>query len=166
MKTGLPWWLKCKQSACNVVDLGSIHGWGRCPGEGNGNPLQYSCPENPMGRGAWWASVHRVAKNQTQLNDWNTHFSKNNLRTGKILCQSVKYVLNIYLFFSWRIVALQKFVLFCHSSTRISHRDCEVIFNDFIIYPKCLRFLVKSMIFRLTIWFQIPGKASYCIKRN
>ena len=112
VKTGLPWWLKCKLSACNVVDLGSIHGWGRCPGEGNGNPLQYSCLENPMGRGAWWASVHGVAKYQTQLNDWNTHFNKNNLRTGKILCLSVKYFLNIYLFFNWRIVALQKFVLF------------------------------------------------------
>ena len=41
-------------------------------GEGNGNPLQYSCLENPMGRGAWWAAVHGVAKSQTRLSDWAT----------------------------------------------------------------------------------------------
>ena len=45
-------------SACNVGDLGSIPGSGRSPGEGNGNPLQYSCLENPMDGGAWWATVH------------------------------------------------------------------------------------------------------------
>ena len=47
-----------KASACNVGDLGSIPGLGRSPGEGNGNPLQYSCLENPTDRGAWWATVH------------------------------------------------------------------------------------------------------------
>ena len=54
-------------SACNVGDLGSIPGLGRSPGEGNGNPLQYSCLENPMDAGAWWAIVHGVAKSRTQL---------------------------------------------------------------------------------------------------
>ena len=49
-----------KESTCNVTDLGSVPGLGRSPGEGNGNPLQYSCLENPMDRGAWWATVHRV----------------------------------------------------------------------------------------------------------
>ena len=43
-------------------DVGSIPGLGRSPGEGNGNPLQYSCLENPMDRGAWWAIVHEVIK--------------------------------------------------------------------------------------------------------
>ena len=47
-----------KVSACNMGDLGSIPGSGRSPGEGNGNPLQYSRLENPMDRGAWWATVH------------------------------------------------------------------------------------------------------------
>ena len=47
-----------KESACIVGDLGSIPGSGRSPGEGNGNPLQYSCLENPMDGGAWWATVH------------------------------------------------------------------------------------------------------------
>ena len=51
-----------KASACNVGDLGSIPGLGRFPGEGNGNPLRYSCLENPMDRGAWQATVHRVAE--------------------------------------------------------------------------------------------------------
>ena len=47
-----------KNPPANVGDVGSIHGLGRCPGEGNGNPLQYSCLGDPMDRGAWWATVH------------------------------------------------------------------------------------------------------------
>ena len=58
-----------KESACNAGDLGSIPGLGRSPGEGNGNPLQYSCLENAMDRGAWQAAVHGVAKSQTRLSD-------------------------------------------------------------------------------------------------
>ena len=53
---GLPWLLSCKESSCNAGDVGSILGLGRSPGEGNGNPLQCSCLENPMDRGAWWAT--------------------------------------------------------------------------------------------------------------
>ena len=52
---GFPGGSDSKESACNVGDLGSISGPGRCPGEGNGYPLQYSCLENSMYRGAWWA---------------------------------------------------------------------------------------------------------------
>ena len=51
-----------KESACNAGDLGSIPGLGRSPEEGNGNPLQYSCLENSMDRGAWWATVHAVTE--------------------------------------------------------------------------------------------------------
>ena len=51
----------------DLRDAGSIPGSGRSPGEGHGNPPQYSCLENPMDRGAWRATVHRVAKSQTQL---------------------------------------------------------------------------------------------------
>ena len=54
-----------KASASNVGDLGSIPGSGRSSGEGNGNPLQYSCLENPMDGGAWWSTVHGVAKSRT-----------------------------------------------------------------------------------------------------
>ena len=58
-----------KESACNVGDLGLIHGLGRSPGEGNGNPLQYSCLENPTDGGAWRATVHEVAESWTWLSD-------------------------------------------------------------------------------------------------
>ena len=51
-----------KESACNAGDPGSIPGSGRSPGEGNGKPLQYSCLENPIDRGAWQAAVHGVAR--------------------------------------------------------------------------------------------------------
>ena len=54
-----------KEFACNAGDLGSIAGLGRSPGEGNGNPLPYSCLENSMDRRAWWATVHGVTKSQT-----------------------------------------------------------------------------------------------------
>ena len=66
---GFPGGSDSKASACNVGDPGSIPRLGQSPGEGNGNPLQYSCLENPMDRGAWQAIVHGVAKSQTQLND-------------------------------------------------------------------------------------------------
>ena len=56
-----------KASACNEEDPGSIPGLGRSPGEGDGNPLQYSCLENPRDRGAWWAAVYGVAQSQTRL---------------------------------------------------------------------------------------------------
>ena len=54
-----------KESACNAEDPGSIPGLGRSPGEGNGNPLQYSCLENSMKRGAWLVTVHGIAKSRT-----------------------------------------------------------------------------------------------------
>ena len=66
---GLPRWLSDKESACQAGDSGSIPGWGRSPGEGKGNPLQYSCLGNPMDRGAWGATVPGVAKTRTKLRD-------------------------------------------------------------------------------------------------
>ena len=68
-RLGFPSGSDGKESACSVRDLGSIPGLGRSPGEGHGNPLQYSCLENPMDRGAWQATVRGVAKSQTQLSD-------------------------------------------------------------------------------------------------
>jgi len=62
---GFPGGSGCKESACNARDPGSISGLGRSPGEGNGNPLQYSCLENPIDRGAWQATVCVVAKSWT-----------------------------------------------------------------------------------------------------
>ena len=64
----LLWWLNDKESTSNAGDTGdagSIPGLGRSPAGGNGNPLQYSCLENPMDRGAWWATVHGVTQSRT-----------------------------------------------------------------------------------------------------
>ena len=72
---GFPGRSEVKVSACNAGDLGSIPGLGRSPGEGNGNPFQYSCLENPMDRGAWWpTTVHGVAKSRTRLSDFTFTF--------------------------------------------------------------------------------------------
>ena len=70
LELGFPGGSEVKASACNAGDLGSIPGSGRSPGEENGNPLQYSCLENPMDGGAWWATVHGIAKSQTRLSDF------------------------------------------------------------------------------------------------
>ena len=59
-------------NAGDIRDADSIPGWGRTPGGGHGNPLQYSCLENPMDREAWWATVHRVAKSPTRLKQLHT----------------------------------------------------------------------------------------------
>ena len=65
-----------KASACNVGDPGSIPGLGRSPGEGNGNPLQYSCLENSMDGEAWWAIVYGISKSRTRLSDFTSlHFN-------------------------------------------------------------------------------------------
>ena len=66
---GFPGGSDGKESACNAGDAGLILGSGRSPEEGNPYPLQYSCLENSMGRGAWWATVHGVTKSQTRLSD-------------------------------------------------------------------------------------------------
>ena len=71
-----------KASASNVGDPGSIPVLGRSPGEGNGNPLQYACLENPMDRGAWGATVHRVAKSRTRLSNFTFTFTINSSWIG------------------------------------------------------------------------------------
>ena len=88
-----------KASACNAGDLGLIPGLGRSPGEGNGNPLQYSCLENPMDGGAWWATVHGVAKSRTRLSDFTFTFM-----TLRILAALAKLQ---------QVSELKPFILFC-----------------------------------------------------
>ena len=70
MLLGFPHSSVGKESASNAGDLGLIPGSGRSPGEGNGNPLQFSCLKNPMDRGAWKATAQRVAKSWTRLSDY------------------------------------------------------------------------------------------------
>ena len=66
-------------NAQDIRDPGSIPGFGRSPGGGHGNPLQYSCLENPMDRGAWRATVHGIAKSQTSLKQFITHHIPGNM---------------------------------------------------------------------------------------
>ena len=66
---GFPGGLDSKESTCNTGDPGSIPGLGRYPGEGNGNPLQYSFLENSMDREAWWATVHGVCSSKSQMTE-------------------------------------------------------------------------------------------------
>ena len=70
MQKAFPGGSDSKASAYNAGDPASIPGSGRSPGEGNGSPLQYSCLENPMDKGAWLATVHGVAKSWTRLSDF------------------------------------------------------------------------------------------------
>ena len=70
----LPWWLS--SNGDNAEDTGWISESGRSPGEGNGNPLQYSCLGNPIDREDWQAIVHGITQNQTQLSDYTKHQGK------------------------------------------------------------------------------------------
>ena len=79
---GFPGDPEVKVSACNEGELGSIPESGKSPGEGNGNPLQYSCLENPMDGGAWWATVHRVAKSRTRLSNFTLSYDTNQFLVG------------------------------------------------------------------------------------
>ena len=62
-----------KNPPANIGDAGSIPGWGKSPGEGNGNPFQYSCLENSMDRGSQWATVHETTKSRSTTEQMNTH---------------------------------------------------------------------------------------------
>ena len=90
---GIPPGSDGKVSACNTRDPGSIPGSGRSPGEGNGNPLQYSCLENSMDGGAWWATVHGAAESPKWLSDFTFTF-----------CLSIHLLLDIWVASSFWLV--------------------------------------------------------------
>ena len=92
---GFPGGSEVKVSACNTGNLGWIPGSGRSPGEGNGNPLQYSCLENPMGGGARWATVHWVTKSWTRLSDFTFTFFGIGMKT------------DLSGYYNWLLVACQ-----------------------------------------------------------
>ena len=73
----------------DIRDVGSIPGWERSPGGGQDNPFQYSCLENPMDRGAWWATVHRVAKSWTWLRQLSMHKEPSRLNWMSLLYNSI-----------------------------------------------------------------------------
>ena len=84
-------YMNFKASACNAGEQGSIPGLGRSPGEGNGNPLQYSCLVNPMDGGAWWATVHGVAKSRIRLNDFTSSKVRSSQHTTFTLARTLSY---------------------------------------------------------------------------
>ena len=89
---GLPWQLSGEESACNIGisgDINSIPGSGRSPGEGNGNLLQYFCLENPVDRGACWATVHRVEKSRTLWKRLSMHLNKVMMYLNLFSCSSM-----------------------------------------------------------------------------
>ena len=106
-------------NAGDTRDMGSIPGSGRSPGEGNGNLLQYSCLENPMDRGAWWATVHGVAKSWTQLSE----------HTLRVEPKLPKWMLNIFPFLGMssrniKDVGLsQNHFLFCKSKMKTRKKN-------------------------------------------
>ena len=77
MTCGLPWGSVVMNLTASAGDVGSIPGMGRSPGEGNGNPFQSSRQENPMDKGPWWATVHRVSQNWS---DQHFHFTVMNIK--------------------------------------------------------------------------------------
>ena len=89
---GFPCGSECKESTHNAGDLSSIPVSGRSPSEENGNPLQYSCLENPKDGGVWQATVHRVTKSQTQLSDLTFPFIfKGNRNHDLVYSAKIKY---------------------------------------------------------------------------
>ena len=86
MSNGLPWWFNGKESVCQCRRhrfnpwVGKIPGTGRSLGQVNGNPLQNPCRGNPMDRGAWQATVHRVTKSWTQLSNWHACIISDNIK--------------------------------------------------------------------------------------
>ena len=112
-----------KESTCNAGDPGSIPESRRFPGEGHGNPLQYSCLENSMDRGAWQTTVHGVAKSQTWLSNWHFHI----IWTAELLCCPPETITTLlllffsFIFVSWRLITLKYCSGFCHTLTWTSH---------------------------------------------
>ena len=94
----------------DIRDVDSIPGSGRSPGEGHGNPLQYSCLENSMDRGAWQATLHRVTKSRTWLKWFSMHSSSvPGFFIGSPLISSYAYFQGSFLFMYWIIPSLEPF---------------------------------------------------------
>ena len=120
-------------NAGDIRDIALIPGSGRSPGEGHGNPLQYSCLENPMDRGAWWATGHRVAQSRTWLKQFTMHACQRCQKTTWRLEErqgtnsSSQRPKGANLFMSWsqtyglqncetrNFCCLNQFVLLCHT---------------------------------------------------
>ena len=120
-------------------DLDLIPGWGRSPGGGNGNPLQYSCLENPMDRGAWRARVHGVAKSWTWLSNQHFHFhyslSQNNNGRFQRQFSILGKLLPWMKFFSWLPLCTKQVP---HLLTHYSFILLILAPLQFILFRECL----------------------------
>ena len=139
MECGLPQWLSGKESTCNaggLGDTGLIPGWGSSPGGGQDNPLQYSCLENSMDRGAWWTTVHGVTKSQTGLKRLGTH-AVNYLFISKVGKENLHFTIN------------RAFVFILSESMlgllNTAIKDCYIYLHKF-----CLFWIFPSYIFTVT----------------
>ena len=101
-----------KESACNMEDMGLVPGLGRSPGGGHGNPLQYSCLENPVDRGGWWAAVLRL-QSWTGLNDKAQHTT---------------FFISVSLYFLF----IKLLTVFTHSFTEFVEHLCDLYLEFFI----------------------------------
>ena len=101
-----PWGSEVKNLPANARDVGSIRGSGKSPGWGNGNPFQYFCLKNPMDRGAWRATVHGVAKSQTQLSKLAHTRIHRSSRKGR--CNQSLILLSNCSFYSYILVVWKK----------------------------------------------------------
>ena len=139
-----------KESACNAGDLGLISGLGRSPGEGNGYPIQYSCLENPMDRGAWWVTVHGVTRVRHDLVTKATNLDLRTLKpTG-----------------NWCLVRTNLGVDACYSFSDSFLSPTGVFlfpFIYFLIYVFISLFMYLFVLFRRRQWHPtpvlLPGKS-------
>ena len=102
---GFPGGSVVKNPPVHTGDADSISGLGGSPGEGNGNPLQYSCQENPMDRSVWWATVHRVTKSRTRLSDWPPP-TRSFVTERVIIAAGTVYLLSLNSYFTITIIII------------------------------------------------------------
>ena len=135
---GLSRWLSDKESTCQAGDAGSIPRLGISSGEGNGNPFQYSCLENPMDRGAWWAIVHGVTKIWTWLNT-HTHTPHSRLSLSFSFLEAA-IITNVGL-------PLLKNLAVCVGPTYSYYRYITYLFIQNILYEALYKYMSSSLIF-------------------
>ena len=123
---GFPGSSKVKNTAANAGDVDSVLGWGRYPGEGNGHPLQYSCLEIPMKRGALWATVHRVTErpsNTTLPLNYNSKFMLTTAHNKPKLCKLYHFH-EVHALLPWKLEKLLFFDSFILEISFLSPQIC------------------------------------------
>ena len=141
-----------KESSCNAEDLDSVSGSGRSSGEGNGNLLQYSCLENPLDRGAWWATICGITKSQTWLSKLTLHYT---IRKTKALTIWTVVAKVMSLLFNM----LSRFVIAFLLRSKYLLISWLQELSTMIFEPKKIKFVTVStfpLLFAMKWWDQIP----------